>query len=99
MKDEFERDIICESENKICFTEREANEALKGAKSHNNRSKKIPVRKYFCSKCGHYHLTSQSASHNKRDRLQEKYRYKKERLRKRENKYDWREEYSLFLSA
>jgi len=99
MKDEFARDIRCEIEDKICYTEREANEALNGAKSHNNRSKKIPVRKYFCKKCGFYHLTSQAVSHNQNKKLQEKYRYKKEKLRKRENKYDWREEYSLLLSA
>ena len=104
MKNNFGKDIICESEGKICYTKREAGNAINEAKKHHysgesNSAKKIPVRKYFCKKCGFYHLTSQAVSHNQSNRLKQKYRYKKEKLRKRENKYDWREEYSLLLSA
>lgn len=104
MKDDFGRDIICESTGKICYNAKEAGVALNRAKKHyhsdeeSSASKKIPKRKYYCEKCGHYHLTSQSAPYNKREK-QEKYRYKKEKLRKRENKYDWREECSLLYVA
>lgn len=103
MKDCFGNDIICESEKKICYSEKEAGRTLNEAKKHHyssesNPAKKIPKRKYFCKKCGFYHLTSQAVSH-KKDGHQEKYRYKKEKLRKRENKYDWREEYRFLCVA
>ncbi|MBR4531337.1 hypothetical protein IKO70_02855 [bacterium] len=58
MKDNFGNEIICESEDKICYTKREAGNAINRAKKHyhsddSNAAKKIPVRKYFCRKCGH----------------------------------------------
>ena len=104
MKDDFGKDVICESEGKICYTKREAGNAINRAKQHyhsdeSNASKDIPKRKYYCEKCGHYHLTSQAVYRNQNDKLQKKYRYKKEKLRERENKYDWREEYSLLYVA
>ena len=98
MENDFERDLRCESTGKICYSKKEAGIALNVARHHGNRAKKIPKRMYLCKECGHYHLTSQSASH-KKDRLQEKYRYKKEKLRERENKYDWREECFLLYAA
>ena len=105
MKKDFENDIVCESTGKICYSKKEAGITINRAKKHyhsddeSNASKKIPKRKYYCEKCGHYHLTSQAVYRNQNDKLQKKYRYKKEKLRERENKYDWREECSLFLSA
>jgi len=98
MKDDFGKNIRCESEGKICYTKKEAGTALNRARHHDNRAKKIPKRMYPCKECGHYHLTSKSASH-KKDRLQEKYRYKKEKLRERENKDLWRKECSLLYAA
>lgn len=104
MENDFERDLRCESTGKICYSKKEAGIALNRAKKHyhsddeSNASKKIPKRKYYCEKCGHYHLTSQPAS-QKKDRLQEKYRHKKEKLRERENKDIWREECYLFYAA
>lgn len=99
MKDDFGRDLRCESEGKICYSKKEAGTAINGAKHHGNRAKKIPKRMYPCKECGHYHLTSQAVSHNQSNRLKQKYRYKKEKLRKRENKYDWREECRLLCVA
>lgn len=104
MKDDFGRDLRCESTRKICYSKKEAGNAINRAKKHyhsddeSNASKKIPKRKYYCNKCGCYHLTSQSAYH-KKERLQEKYRYKKEKLRERENKDIWREESRLLCVA
>lgn len=60
MKDDFEKELRCESTGKICYTKREAGNAINGAKSHCNRSKKIPKRKYYCEECGCYHLTHYS---------------------------------------
>ena len=102
MKDEFGRDIICKSEGKICYTEREAGIAINEAKKHHrsnndNSSKKIPMRKYFCEKCGSYHLTSHKSlkgSCSKRN-----YDQKRSKIIAFEYKQLWREEYSLLLSA
>ena len=95
MKDEFARDIRCEIEDKICYTEREANEALNGAKSHNNRSKKIPVRKYFCKECGYFHLTSHKSEKGEKCH----YDMKLSKIIAFEYKKSWRKEYSRLLSA
>ncbi len=47
---------------KLCLSERQANEMLKGAKRNDRKrtGKKIPKRKYYCQACGYYHLTSES---------------------------------------
>ena len=97
MKDDFGKDIICESEGKICYTEREANEAINGARHHSNRAKKIPQRKYFCKKCGCYHLTSQKSE--KESCSKYNYYLKRSKILAFEFKKLWREEYSLLLSA
>ena len=97
MKDDFGKDIICESEGKICYTKREAGNTLNGARHHGNRAKKIPQRKYFCKECGCFHLTSQKSeecSCSKRN-----YDLKRSKILAFEFKKLWREEYSLLLSA
>ncbi|MBP5591466.1 hypothetical protein J6Y50_06410 [bacterium] len=97
MKDEFERDIRCEIEGKICYTEREANEALKNARHHGIRAKKTPKRKYFCKECGCFHLTSQKSE--KESCSKRNYDMKRNKIKAFEFKKLWREEYSLLLSA
>jgi|GEM_PF-3624019 hypothetical protein len=97
MKDEFEREIRCESEGKICYTEREANEALNSARHHGNRAKKTPKRKYFCKKCGYFHLTSQKSE--KCSCSKHNYDLKRSKIIAFEFKKLWREEYSLLLPA
>jgi|WetSurMetagenome_2_1015567.scaffolds.fasta_scaffold128020_3 hypothetical protein len=59
----------CPDCGKRCYSEREANSALKAAKRGTSTrmsgktivirsgSKNIPKRKYFCKYCGTYHLT------------------------------------------
>ena len=97
MKDWFGKDIICESEGKICYTEREANEALNSFRHHRIRAKKTPKRKYFCKKCGCFHLTSQKSE--KFSCSKHNYDLKRSKIIAFEFKKLWREEYSLFLSA
>ena len=97
MKDKFEKEIRCESEGKICYTEREAGNTLNGARHHGNRAKKIPKRKYFCKECGCFHLTSQKS--DKGSCLKHKYEMKRSKIIDFEYKKLWREEYSLLLSA
>ena len=97
MKNKFEKEIRCESEGKICYTEREANEALNGARHHGRRAKKIPKRKYFCKECGCFHLTSQKS--DKDSCLKRNYEMKRSKIIAFEYKKLWREEYSLLLSA
>ena len=54
--------------NKICYSEREANQVLHDCRYNTNyrgrcnsrrksANKTIPKRKYYCEKCGMYHLT------------------------------------------
>ena len=62
MKDLDGKDIRCVFEGKVCYTEREAGIVMNNAKRHHygiddKRGKNIPKRKYFCKKCGFYHLT------------------------------------------
>lgn len=102
MKNNFGKDIICESEGKICYTKREAGNAINEAKKHHysgesNSAKKIPVRKYFCKKCGFYHLTSHKSGKSrcsKRD-----YDLKCNKIKAFEYKKLWREEYSLLFAS
>ena len=96
MTDDFGNNIICESEGKICYTETEANNALNGAKHHGNRVKKIPKRKYFCKKCGYYHLTSQKSE--KTSCSKQIYDQKRNELILFEYKKLWREEYYLLCA-
>lgn len=95
MKDSSGNDIVCESEGKICYTEREANETLNSARHHGNRSKKIPVRKYFCKECGYFHLTSHKSE--KGGKLH--YDLKLSKIIAFEYKKSWRKEYSILLPA
>ena len=95
MKDGFGREIRCESTGKICYTEREAGEILNMPKRHSH-SNEIPKRKYFCEKCGCYHLTHQTFY--KSDKPQREFRQKLRELIIFENNRAWREEYS-FIGA
>lgn len=97
MKDDFGRDIICESEGKICYTKKEARTALNGAKHHGNRVKKIPKRMYLCKKCGFYHLTSQKSEKISCSKLF--YDQKRHEIILFEDKKLWREEYRLLCVA
>lgn len=52
----------CPDCDKRCYSEREAGSILNSCKRHRNsdhcgRNKDLPRRKYWCSACGHYHLT------------------------------------------
>ena len=97
MKDEFEREIRCESEGKICYTEREAGNAINSAKHHGNRAKKIPHRKYFCKECGCFHLTSQKSK--KGCCSKQAYDQKRNKIIALEYKKLWREEYRFLCAA
>ena len=97
MKDDFGRDLRCKSTGKICYTEREAGNALNGAKHHGNRAKKIPKRMYPCKKCGHYHLTSQKSE--KTGHSKGAYNQKRNKIILFEYKKLWREEYSFLCVA
>ncbi len=97
MRNDSEKKIRCEITGKICYTKREANETLKGAKNHNNRSKKIPVRKYFCEECRCYHLTHYPFYES--NKMQREFKQKIKEIIAFEEKKAWREEYSLLLSA
>ena len=97
MKDGFGRELICESEGKICYTEREARIALNGARHHGNRVKKIPKRMYPCKKCGHYHLTSQKSE--KTSCSKQVYDQKRNEIILFEYKKLWREECSTLYVA
>ena len=101
MKDGFGRDLRCESTGKICYTEREAGIALNEAKKHHysddNTSKEIPKRKYYCEKCGCYHLTHQTFY--KSNKPQREFRQKLRALIAFEDDRAWREEYRLLYVA
>ena len=97
MKDDFGRDLKCESEGKICYSKKEAGTAINGAKHHGNRAKKIPKRMYPCKECGFYHLTSQKSE--KKSCSKYNYDLKRNKIKAFEYKKLWREEYSLLLSA
>ena len=65
MKDCFGQDIRCYFEGKICYTAREAGGVINGARRRHvtnsyRNGKNIPKRKYFCEKCGYYHVTHYS---------------------------------------
>lgn len=53
---------ICSSSGKRCYSGKDANIVLSKAKGHKTKKKKIPTRKYYCSDCGYYHLTSKAYS-------------------------------------
>ena len=69
MKTEEGTNVKCEETGKVCYTEREAGEAISNFKRHihagshhwikgdYSNSKNIPRRKYYCQNCGYYHLT------------------------------------------
>ncbi|MBP5407145.1 hypothetical protein J6Z19_08385 [bacterium] len=102
MKNNFGKDIICESEGKICYTKREAGNAINEAKKHHysgesNSAKKIPVRKYFCKKCGCYHLTH--LTFYKSDKPQRGFKHRLRELIAFENDRAWCEERSLLYAA
>ena len=96
MKDGFGREIRCESTGKICYTKREAGNALNGAKHHGHRAKKIPKRMYLCEKCGCYHLTSKKSEKTNNPKLA--YDQKRNKIILFEYKKLWREEYSLLCA-
>lgn len=45
-------------------TEELANSALVFAQLHNDKKRKKPIRVFFCTHCGRYHLTSQEKRHS-----------------------------------
>lgn len=54
--------LICMETGKRCYSEREAGHILNSCRHHLKndslgRRKDIPRRKYWCSYCGHFHLT------------------------------------------
>ena len=97
MKDDFGRDLRCESEGKICYSKKEAGTAINGAKHHGNRAKKIPKRMYPCKECGHYHLTSQKSE--KGCCSKQVYDQKRNKIIALEYKKLWREEYRFLCAA
>ena len=61
--------VVCRDCGKICYSSREAGEIINSSKRHHRsdhlgRSKKYPRRKYFCSDCGYYHVTSMKAEYS-----------------------------------
>ncbi len=96
MKDDFGRDLRCKSTGKICYTEREAGNALNGAKK-GGHANEIPKRKYYCSKCGCYHLTHYSFY--KSDKPQREFRRKLRNIIAFEDDRAWHEEYRLLCVA
>lgn len=80
MKTEEGTNVKCEETGKVCYTEREAGEAISNFKRHihagshhwikadHSNSKNIPRRKYYCKDCGYYHVTHKALydfdSHN-----------------------------------
>lgn len=57
----------CEKTGKVCYSLRDAREAIRLAKRRTNGCKnKIPLRTYFCKYCGTYHNTSQKTQMSKR---------------------------------
>ena len=62
MKDQNQKYIICEYENKICYTQREAGAIVNDCRRHGYRTwgvehKNKPMRKYFCKECRFYHVS------------------------------------------
>ena len=101
MKNDFENDIICESTGKICYSKKEAGKAINGAKKRHytdgHSAKKIPRRKYYCEKCGCYHLTH--LTFYKSDKPQRGFKHRLRKLIAFENDRAWREERSLLYAA
>ena len=62
MKENSEKEH-CPYTGKICYSQRGASNAISFFKHHRNKrsrfkkQKNIPVRYYYCEKCGCYHLT------------------------------------------
>lgn len=81
--------MFCEIEKKLCYTEREAGEALHAAKRRHKTStaKKIPVKKYYCEHCRFFHLSSSFVR-----TLQTDISQKRQKIRDDEAKYRWRKE-------
>lgn len=46
----------CEATGKRCYSKKDANNAIHAAK-RKSAKKHIPLRSYYCSVCGTYHLT------------------------------------------
>lgn len=83
----------CESTGKICYTEREAGEAINSARKrhYNGRgAKRIPMREYFCDKCGCYHLTHIASC--KTSRAKQNFEQKKRAFSDSEAEKKWRED-------
>ena len=97
MKDDSGRDLRCENEGKICYTKREAGNALNGAKKCGCRAKNMPKRSYYCEECGCYHLTHYSFY--KSNKAQRKFKQKLREIIDFENERAWREEYSSLSAA
>ena len=47
---------ICEATGKRCYSKKEANNVMHAAK-RKSAKKRIPLRSYYCTECGTYHLT------------------------------------------
>lgn len=94
MKDKVRR---CESEGKICYTEREAGEAVNNAKKHHKHHgpDQIPRRAYLCS-CGCWHLTHIASC--KTSRKKELFESKRRALQEFESEKLWREECCKFTA-
>lgn len=71
MIDEEPKIVYCKQSNKRCYTSRSADEHLRHIKRIHHpktRTGKIPKRKYYCSYCKMYHLTSSPHEISKRKR-------------------------------
>lgn len=58
---------ICEKTGKRCYSKKDANNAMHAAKNHSHK-KRIPLRSYYCSYCGTYHLTHFSSYLQKKEK-------------------------------
>lgn len=47
---------ICPATGKRCYSKKDANNVIYAAKRSSHK-KRIPLRSYYCNKCGTYHLT------------------------------------------
>ena len=66
---------ICPATGKRMYSKKDANNAMHAAKRACHK-KRIPLRSYYCSKCGTYHLTHFSYFQSQKERTTLKW-YKK----------------------
>lgn len=56
---------ICPVTNKIKYSQKDAGDIVRNAKS-SSRKKRVPLRAYYCRSCGAYHLTHFKARYKPR---------------------------------